>query len=365
MLKTGLNRYQKSISILKKGYEQEKFRISQLCKSDLGEMKVRDIKSHHIADYRDNRLQQTNIKTGKPISSSTVRLEMSLLSNFFEIGRIEWGIVNENPVKNVRKPKPTPGRTRRLSPREESLIVRYCNNYKNEELYCIIILALETAMRQGEILSLRWEHINLQKRIAHLPTTKNGSTRDIPLSVKAKDILLSLDVNTTGKVFSYSSAGFKTTWRVMVKKLNIEDLKFHDLRHEAVSRLFEKSTLDMMEVAAISGHKSLSMLKRYTHLKAQKLVKKLDGNKNKGRQFILDHLNPYPVFIKNDDQLFKITIPDFKVCTFGETKTASVSNSKEIILRKTIELIKNNEKIPHPDHFLGYYDGERILISPV
>ena len=150
-------------------------------------------------------------------------------------------------------------------------------------------------MRQGELLKLEWEHINLRNRIAHLPETKNGSKRDVPLSIKARDALIRLGVKSKGRVFSYTSNGFKSAWRIMMIRLGIQDLHFHDLRHEACSRLFELGTLDVMEIAAISGHKSLAMLKRYTHLKASRLVKKLEGNKHRGQQVVINHLVPYPV----------------------------------------------------------------------
>lgn len=151
MLMTALRRYQKTVSILKKGYEQERYRIQQISNSFLGEKKVREIKSFDIADYRDWRLQQFNPKTGKPLSPATVRLELSLLSNFFDIARIEWGYASENPVKNVRKPKPSPGRSRRLSPREENLILKYCNSFSNKE-----VLILFSLWRQlcGKVKSL-------------------------------------------------------------------------------------------------------------------------------------------------------------------------------------------------------------------
>lgn len=125
-------------------------------------------------------------------------------------------------------------------------------------------------MRQSEIIKLCWEHLDLKSRIAHLPDTKNGSKRDVPLSAKARDALIRLGVKSKGNVFTYTSSGIKSTWRFMLGKLGIEDLHFHDMRHEAISRFFELGSLDMMEIAAISGHKSLSMLKRYTHLKAHK-----------------------------------------------------------------------------------------------
>lgn len=101
-------------------------------------------------------------------------------------------------------------------------------------------------MRQGEILALRWENINLKSRVAHLPMTKNGTKRDVPLSLKARDALIRMGVKSTGRVFGYTNEGLKSTWRFMVIKLGIADLHFHDLRHEAASRLFELGTLDVL-----------------------------------------------------------------------------------------------------------------------
>lgn len=288
LVREALGRYRTQISILKKGYAQEKYRIEQICRSFLGDKVAREVTSVDIATYRDQRLEEINPRTKRLLAPSTVRLEMSLLSNFFDIGRIEWGICDANPVANVRKPRCPPGRDRRLTPREERLILRYCHGHTNSNLYSIVVIALETAMRQGEILNLHWEHLNLKTRIAHLPETKNGTKRDVPLSVKARDALIRLGVKNKGKVFGYTAEGLKSTWRFMLKKLGIQDLHFHDLRHEAISRLFELGSLDMMEVAAISGHKSLAMLKRYTHLKAQRLVRKLEGHKNKGKQAVMD-----------------------------------------------------------------------------
>lgn len=271
VVREALNKYRTQISILKKGYAQEKYRIEQICRSFLADKTVRQVTSVDIATYRDQRLETTNPRTKRNLATSTVRLEMSLLSNFFDIARIEWGLCDSNPVANVRKPKCPPGRDRRLTPREERLILRYCHGHINPDLYSIVVLAIETAMRQGEILNLHWEHLNLKTRVAHLPETKNGTKRDVPLSTRARDALIRLGVKNKGKVFGYTAEGLKSTWRFALKKLGIEDLHFHDLRHEAISRLFELGTLDIMEVAAISGHKSLSMLKRYTHLFSQLL----------------------------------------------------------------------------------------------
>ncbi len=358
-----LGKYRGSVSILKKGYAQEKYRTAQITRSSLGQLTVRDVTSVHIATYRDQRLGNLNPRTGKPISSSTVRLEMSLLSHMFEIGRIEWGICDVNPVSNVRKPKTPPGRDRILTAREERQIHRYAYAHSNRDLYSIIVLAIETAMRQGEILKLQWEHINLKTGIAHLPETKNGTKRDVPLSRKARDALLRMGVQTKGKVFRYSAEGIKSTWRFMLLKLGIEDLHFHDLRHHAITKLFHLGTLDMMEIAAISGHKSLSMLKRYTHLKTAKLVRKLEGNKHRGRQVLIDNLIPYPASVETTNNEIRIRVLDFDdVAGTGFCHESAVKSAQDALLRKLMTMMRGADEIPEPDQYLEYVHEQSILM---
>ncbi len=367
LVREAFGRYRTQISILKKGYAQEKYRIDQICRSFLGNMVTRQVTSVDIATYRDQRLEEINPRTKRKLAASTVRLEMSLLSNFFDIGRIEWGICDANPVANVRKPKCPPGRDRRLTPREERLILRYCHGHMNPDIYSIVVIALETAMRQGEILNLSWEHLNLKSRIAHLPETKNGTKRDVPLSVKARDALIRLGVKTKGKVFGYTAEGLKSTWRFMLKKLGIQDLHFHDLRHEAISRLFELGSLDMMEVAAISGHKSLMMLKRYTHLKAQRLVRKLEGHKNKGKQAVIDHLIPYPATIENSAGEILIRLLDFEdVHGLGACRDSAIRVAQDALLRRILNMMRESKPIPPPDQYLEAVDEVRVvMIDPL
>ncbi len=358
-----LETYKNKVSILKKGFEQERHRIQQIQRSFLGQLIPRNVTSVDIATYRDLRLATINPKTGKPLATSTVRLEMSLLSNFFDIGRIEWGICDSNPVANVRKPKSPPGRDRRLTPREERLILRYCHLHPNLELYSIVVIALETAMRQSEILGLTWERINLKSRIAHLPETKNGAKRDVPLSVKARDAIIRMGVKSRGPIFSYTKDGIKSTWRFMVKKLGIEDLHFHDMRHEAVSRLFELGTLDLMEIAAISGHKSLAMLKRYTHLKASNLVNKLEGTRNKGKQAVINHMIPYPAeIIRLPDQV-QIRLLDFDdLVVESKSEEAAVKDAQNLLMRNLLQMMRGSESIPRPDQYLEWVPENRIVM---
>ena len=221
-LARAIDAYRVRVSILKKGFAQEVFRLQQLQRSSLGPLVLDDVTSVDIASYRDNRLAEFNLKTSTPISPATVRLELSLLSNLFEVARIEWGYcTGTNPCRDVRKPKAPPGRVRRLTPREDRQILRYAHACANREFYSIIVLALETSMRQGEILNLEWEHVNLRSRIVHLPETKNGSPRDVPLTTDAVDAFMRLGVRAFGSVFSYTSPGIKSTWRYMLQRLSL------------------------------------------------------------------------------------------------------------------------------------------------
>lgn len=366
-MREGLENYRTKVSILKKGYAQEKYRIEQISRSFLGIKVIREVSSVDIATYRDQRLEEINPRTGRTLAPSSVRLEMSLLSSFFDICKIEWGACDENPVSKVRKPKSPPGRDRRLTAREDRLLLRYAHQHPNMELYSIIVVALETAMRQGEILALQWEHVNLKNGIAHLPSTKNGTKRDVPLSHRARQAFMRLPTKATGRVFGYTSDGIKSTWRFMVKKLGIENLHFHDLRHEAISRLFELGTLDIMEISAISGHKSLSMLKRYTHLKAQKLVRKLEGSKNKGRQTVLTNLVPYPALIQEQTDGFLVRLLDFDdVSTAASTKESAMRAAQDALLRKIVSAMRSDDPIPAPDQYLELIDERHIvMIDPL
>jgi len=317
-------------------------------------MELQEVRSADIARYRDQRLSEHNARTGFALSPATIRLEMALLQNLFRIASIEWGIEIDNPVDRVRKPKPSPGRERRLLPREERQILRYCHTRNKIELRSIFTLAIETAMRQGEILSLTWDNVNLKTGIAHLAMTKNGSKRDVPLSIKARDCLMGMSPKMSGRIFSYTHSGFKSSWRHMLITLGIEDLHFHDLRHEAISRLFELGTLDMMEVASISGHKSFSMLRRYTHLKSQRLVKKLDAGKSRWRGHLLDKFCPYPALVKHhESEIFTVSFPDFgSMEVQSNTKSEAIRLAQILLIRLLLKAIKDGSRLPMPDSYL-------------
>ncbi|EAB7739676.1 site-specific integrase [Salmonella enterica] len=346
-LSRALDRYLDTVSVHKRGYRQEFWRVSVIKRHPVAQKMMDEVTTVDIAAYRDDRLAQVNPRTGKPISGDTVRLEMALLSVLYNLAKVEWGTCRANPVESVRRPKSSPGRDRRLTSSEERRLSRYFQ-VRNAELYTIFHLALETGMRQGEILSLRWEHIDLQHGVAHLPVTKNGSVRDVPLSRRARQLLQQLPVQLSGPVFHYKSSGFKSAWRAALQSLKIESLHFHDLRHEAISRLFELGTLNVMEVAAISGHKSLNMLKRYTHLRAYQLVSKLDVRRRQSQK-IATYFVPYPGEMEDTDEGFRVHLYDFEgLSVSGHTREAAMDAASVVLLRRLASAAQHGERVPRP-----------------
>ncbi|ELE9707366.1 site-specific integrase [Enterobacter cloacae] len=365
-LSRGLDKYYESVSVHKKGHLQEFYRVNVIKRHPLASRNMDEITTVDIAAYRDERLMQCNPRTGNPISGNTVRLELALLSSLFGIARVEWGTCRSNPVELVRKPKVSKGRDRRLTSSEERRLSRYFRE-RNLMLYIIFHLALETAMRQGEILNLQWEYIDLQHGVAHLPDTKNGSSRDVPLSRKARNLLQMMPAQLKGKLFSYTSSGFKSAWRNALKELSIENLHFHDLRHEAISRFFELGTLNVMEVAAISGHRSMNMLKRYTHLRAYQLVSKLDARRRQTKK-IAPYFVPYPAQVEQDSEEsgdIKVMLCDFENLTVSApTRELALARASELLLRTLALAAQRGERVPAPGE-LPVRTNNHIMICPL
>ena len=262
-----LTRYRDEISPLKRGGSVEQMRINAILRRDICYRTLAMLGSNDIAAYRDQRL--------KAAAPATVIREINTISHALDIAQIEWGIyLPRNPCKLVRRPSPSVGRNRRLKGDEEAHLLQAAVAGRSPYLHPLIIIAIETGMRRGEILSLTWEHVDLDRRIAHLPVTKNGEARDVPLSTRAALTLAALDRLSDGLVFSVTGHAVEQAWQHLRKRAGVPDLRFHDLRHEAVSRLFEKG-LNVIEVSAISGHRELRMLSRYTHLQAIDLAARL------------------------------------------------------------------------------------------
>ncbi len=266
-----LARYAHEVTPKKKSYEMELCRIKTWQTHPLAKRHLATLRGMDFAKYRDERMA-----AGK--APNTIRLELAIVSHLFTVARKEWGMESlANPVQAIRLPAPGKARTRRLVNDEEIRLLVACETSRSPALKDLVVLALESAMRQGELLSLRWEHIDANKKVAHLPDTKNSESRDVPLSPRALEVLRHRprSLKDDRVFFEWKAAsGLKHTWSRAVQRAGIEDLHFHDLRHEATSRLFENQAFGLMEVAAITGHKTLSMLKRYTHLRAEDLAAK-------------------------------------------------------------------------------------------
>lgn len=267
--------YRDSVSIKKKGYESEAYRLDAFIASPLAEFSPLNLTKQVVAKYRDERL--------KEVSGSTVNRELNLLGHVIEKARKEWGIeLAENPVHSIERPKEAPHRERRLRPGEEERLLIAAKATRGGYMRQIIILALETAMRQAELVNLKWEFVDIAKRRIQLVvsadfSTKNGNNRVIPLSQTACQVLSDLGPKPSGRVFpELTTEAVKRAFIRTVERAAIENLTFHDLRHEATSRLFEKG-LTIAEVKSITGHKSMSSLERYVHVQsAEKLAAKLN-----------------------------------------------------------------------------------------
>jgi len=263
-----LDRYGAEISPTKKGCRQEQYRIAVIKKHPLAKMSLATLASHHIASYRDHRL--------KKVKPSTVALELGLLQHALGVACREWGInLNQNAVRQVAKPKFNNRRDRRLEGDELDHLLSSCRQCRNEFMRPLIVLAVQTAMRRGELLETLWGHIDFTSRTLHIPEAKNGTPRTIPLTTVAVETLRNLQNSSkTEQVFPISAEAVKNSWQRLVRRAGVTNLTFHDLRHEAISRFFEMG-LSVPEVALISGHKDMRMLFRYVHLRAQDLVGKL------------------------------------------------------------------------------------------
>ncbi len=262
-----LERYRATILPLKRSAYQEGYILNALGRQSFAKLPMARIRPEHIARFRDERLTK--------VSASTLNRTLVVLSHVFETARTEWGFEGlENPVAKIRKPRPNPSRTRRLTADEEKRLIAALARSRNPILLPLTQFALETGMRLSEMLGLRWEHVDFETRMAEIVLTKNGRGRHVPLSERALRLLHDRrQADPVGPFLSTPSA-VKQAWRRSVRRAGLEDLHFHDLRHEAISRLFERG-LSLPEVALISGHSDPRMLIRYTHIQSAKLVSKL------------------------------------------------------------------------------------------
>lgn len=269
-------RYSRDVSPTKKGARWEQIRLAKLARTlPFRGMLCQDVRASDIASWRD-------LACASGLAGSSVRREMTLLRSVFERCRREWGYLTTNPMQGVHYPAHGTPRSRRISNEEIERLLLACGwgdgelaEYATQRVGVALLWAIETGMRAGEIVGLRWRDIDVTGRVAHLPRTKNGSERAVPLSRAALALLPSLPAGEPDDpAFGLSAATLDALFRRARIKAGIEDLHFHDSRHEAITRLARK--LDVMDLARMIGHRDLKSLMVYFNPTPGEIAARLD-----------------------------------------------------------------------------------------
>jgi len=278
-----LARYALEVVPHKKGAAKDAARVRQWQQHPLAQKSIAIITPRDLSSYRDEELRRGR-------APATVVRSLAVLSHLFSVATKDWGYMLDNPAMKMRKPRTNNARSRRPTLSELDAVL---SNVSSPELRCFIRLAATTAMRRSELFGLRWDHVDLAGRKVFLADTKNGSSRFVLLSTQAVSIFKELQPAPHGRVFKFthidtpstafaraverSRASYEAQCQadgVPALQGHLTDLRLHDMRHEATSAFFERG-LSSMEVASITGHKTLAMLQRYTHLRAEHVLSKL------------------------------------------------------------------------------------------
>ena len=269
-----VTRYRNEVVPSKQGAEIETIVLDAFLRHRICKKRLSDLTTSDFATYRDERL--------KVISPQTLKRQLAPISNMFEVARIDWKLpLPQNPLAELSLKAKENKRDRRLREGELDRLLKAGGKTRNPFILPVIRFALETAMRRGEILSLRVRDVDIERCTATIRESKNGYSRTIPLSSLAIAILETTiavmkpqDKAQNAHIFPITPIALRQAWDRLTKRAEIEDLHFHDLRHEAISRFFEKG-LTVPEVASISGHRDIRMLLRYAHADKGKLAAKL------------------------------------------------------------------------------------------
>jgi len=263
-----IDRYVREVTPGKRSAESERLRLNKMRKDKLAGLAVADLSVAAMSAYRDSR--------GATVKPGTVARELGLLHTIIEVARRDWGIgIAKNVVSQVRRLPVRNARDRRLMDGELKRLEAALASNRNRLIAPAIYLAIETALRRGELLALRWCDIDPTHRTAHIPHTKTGYARTIPLTDRAIAILKALP-RADERVFPMTAMALRLSWNRIRERAGMPDLRFHDLRHEAISR-FAEMGLTSAELAVVSGHRDPRMLMRYTHLRPADLARKLAG----------------------------------------------------------------------------------------
>lgn len=264
-----LARYCLEVTPTMRGAAEDSIRLRALQRDPVCRFGMSALVPAHVAAFRDRRLRE--------VAPATVVRELAYLSAIINHARREWGIRCANPVSLVKKPATPPGRERVLSEQERVRLLTALQPTKRRSsvLLNVVRLALATGMRRGELLGLRWDHVDLTRRTATLLLTKNGDRRTVPLSSAAVEVLHDLvrDPSDT-RVLPVNAKAVEKAFNRALTRAGLEDFRFHDLRHTAITAMASRLP-NVIELAAVTGHRSLTMLQRYYHPRAEDLAAKL------------------------------------------------------------------------------------------
>ena len=266
-----IDKYLREVLPNKPRSEQKQTMQLNWWKSKIGSYLLADVTPMMITDCREELLQGVTYR-GTKRSPATVVRYLAALSHVFSVAVNEYGWMDVNPLSKVSKPKESRGRVRFLDDDERKRLLEACKESSNPYLYMIVVVALSTGMRQMEILTLKWRDVDLSSGRLTIHETKNGERRVVSIAGHGLELLRVHFQNR--KVLSEflfpgrdpsKPLDVRSPWANAIKLVDIKDFKFHDLRHSAASYL-AMNKASLTEIAAILGHKTLSMVKRYSHL---------------------------------------------------------------------------------------------------
>lgn len=240
-------------------------------KDKLGDYILADVTPGMITDYR-NQLIGTKNRYGREIGPTTANRYTTALGHVFTVALNQWEWIDQNPVRKISKLKEPRGRVRFLSDKEREKLLATCKESGNPYLYMVVILALSTGARKNELLRIRWPDVDLMRGMITLHETKNGERRSLPVRGFALKLLQQHAENRpTHSEYVFPSTikdqpiDIRTAWENAMETAKLEDFRFHDLRHSAASYLAMNGA-SIAEIAEVLGHKTLQMVKRYSHL---------------------------------------------------------------------------------------------------
>jgi integrase len=240
-------------------------------RSRIGLLTASGLTPAKLSECRDELLRKSKDRKGSTLQPATVRRYFAVLSHLFSVAYREWQWVDRNPTRQVTMPRLPPGRARFLDDAERKRLLNACKESKSPMLYPMVLLALSTGMRRGEILNLEWKDVDLKKGWLVLHQTKNDERRGLPLTGAALQAMKEharvrrLDTPLVFPGETGKPVNLEKHWQAALTAAKIKDFRFHDLRHSAASEL-AMGGASPGEIAAVLGHKTLQMVKRYAHL---------------------------------------------------------------------------------------------------